>query len=352
MTQKPLPVVSNHLLHVPDGGANAYTPVVVGSDSWYVWLADEQNRSFSFRNHLGTFTVRRERIRRGWYWYIYRKSGGKLRKAYLGKTEEVTFERLSLVAATLVAQPDGSDTLDDDLRRADKQAFIGHADPLNGSQASSPAPPITSQIQPEVVKRYSLPAPLTPLLGRKAEVVTTCALLRRTEVRLLVVTGPGGIGKTRLALKIATELREDFSAGACFIALDALRDPALVAPTILHTLGLHESASASVIEQLKSYLREQHLLLLLDNFEQVAPAAPLLTELLSACPKLKLLVTSRARLRVRGEHTLVVPPLAVPDLEHLPEREILTQYASVALFLQRAQALLVNWMNIRTQILA
>ncbi len=348
MPQKPLPTVSDHLLHVPDREANERTTIVVGSERWYAWLAEEQTRSFSLRNVLGTFTVRRERKRHGWYWYIYRKSGGKLRKAYLGKTEEITLERLSLVAATLVAQPDGSDTLDDDLRRADKQAFIGHADPRNGSQASSPAPPIASQIQPEVVKRYSLPAPLTPLLGRKAEVLTTCSLLRRTEVRLLVVTGPGGIGKTRLALQIATELREDFSAGACFIALDALRDPALVASTILHTLGLHESASASVIDQLKSYLREQHLLLLLDNFEQVAPAAPLLTELLSACPKLKLLVTSRARLRVRGEHTLIVPPLAVPDLGHLPEREILTQYASVALFLQRAQALQPTFQMSRT----
>jgi predicted ATPase len=121
-----------------------------------------------------------------------------------------------------------------------------------------------------------------------------------------------------------------------------------VAPAILHTLGLHESASVSAIDQLKSYLREQHLLLLLDNFEQVAPAAPLLTELLSACPRLKLLVTSRARLRVRGEHTLIVPPLDVPNLEHLPEREILTQYASVALFLQRAQALQPTFQMNRT----
>src|SRR5450759_147055 len=84
MSQKPLPVVSDHLLHVPDMEANERTLVVVGSEMWYTWLAEEQNRSFSFRNALGTFTVRRERKRHGWYWYIYRKSGGKLRKAYLG----------------------------------------------------------------------------------------------------------------------------------------------------------------------------------------------------------------------------------------------------------------------------
>src|SRR5438270_12697025 len=93
--------------------ANERTPVVVGSPRWYSWLAEEQNRSFSFRNALGTFTVRSERKRHGWYWYIYRKSGGKLRKAYLGKAEEVTLERLGLLTATLVAQPDGGDDPDD-----------------------------------------------------------------------------------------------------------------------------------------------------------------------------------------------------------------------------------------------
>ena len=109
MPQKPLPVVSDHLLHVPDMEANEHTPVVVGTERWYSWLAEEQNRSFSFRNALGTFTVRRERKRHGWYWYIYRKSGGKLRKAYLGKAEELTLERLGLVAATLVDQPEDGD---------------------------------------------------------------------------------------------------------------------------------------------------------------------------------------------------------------------------------------------------
>jgi hypothetical protein len=92
MPQKPLPVVSDHLLHVPDREANERTPVVVGSERWYTWLAEEQNRSFSFRNALGTFTVRRERKRHGWYWHIYRKSGGKLRKAYLGKAEAARAE--------------------------------------------------------------------------------------------------------------------------------------------------------------------------------------------------------------------------------------------------------------------
>ena len=122
MPQKALPVVSDHLLHIPDREANVHTPVVVGSEMWYTWLAEEQNRSFSFRNALGTFTVRRERKRHGWYWYIYRKSGGKLRKAYLGKAEELTLERLSLGATTLVAQRERSDDIGEEPRP------VGHRD--------------------------------------------------------------------------------------------------------------------------------------------------------------------------------------------------------------------------------
>ncbi len=339
MPQKPLPVVSDRLLHMPDMEVNEHTPVVVGSERWYSWLAEEQNRSFSFRNALGTFTVRRERKRHGWYWYIYRKSGGKLRKAYLGKAEEVTLERLGLVAATLVDQPDGGDDQEDSLRRASEQALLGHADPLSGSQPSSLAPTVTSQTQAEPINRYTIPAPLTPLIGRQQEVATVCALLRRAQVRLLVLTGPGGIGKTRMALQIAAELRQDFPAGVCFVSLEPLRDPALVAPTIANALGLRESARESMVDQLKGSLREQHLLLLLDNFEQVAAAAPLLTDLLAACPKLKVLVSSRTRLHVRGEHEWVVPPLALPNPKQLADSGALSQYTAVALFLQCAWAL-------------
>jgi predicted ATPase/DNA-binding CsgD family transcriptional regulator len=319
MPQKPLPVVSDHLLHMLDSEANERTPVVVGSERWYTWLAEEQNRSFSFRNALGTFTVRCERKRHGWYWYIYRKSGGKLRKAYLGKAEEVTLERLGTVAATLLDQP----TSDDDLHE--------YA-PVNVKLARR------GYVTPAKINTHNLPVPLTPLIGRKPEVTTACALLRRTQVRLLVLTGPGGIGKTRMALQIATDLQQDFPAGVCFVSLEPLRDPALVAPTIANALGLRETATTSVVDQLKGSLSAQHLLLLLDNFEQVAAAASLLTELLAACPKLKVLVSSRTRLHVRGEHEFVVPPLAMPDPKQIASNGSLLQYAAVALFLQCAWA--------------
>ena len=339
MPQKPLPVVSDHLLHVPYSEANDRTPIVVGSDGWYSWLAEEQNWSFSFRNTLGTFTVRCERKRHGWYWYIYRKSDGKLRKAYLGKAEEITPERLGLVAATLVDQPDGGDNPEDDPRRAGEQVLLRHVDPHIGNQPSSLALTVTSQAQPELLNVRALPAPLTPLIGRQQEMASACSLLRRAQVRLLVLTGPGGIGKTRMAIQIATNLRQDFPAGVCFVSLEPLRDPALVAPTIANALGLRESARESVLDQLKGSLREQHLLLLLDNFEQVAAVAPLLSELLDACPKLKMLVSSRTRLHVQGEHEWMVPPLALPDPKQLADSGALSQYAAVALFLQRAWAI-------------
>jgi predicted ATPase len=171
-----------------------------------------------------------------------------------------------------------------------------------------------------------LPVQLTPLLGRAQEVAAACTLLRRPDVRLTTFTGTGGIGKTRLALQVATDL------------LAPVSDPDLVVPTIAQTLGLKDTGGQPLLELLKASLSEKRLLLLLDNFEQVLAAAPQLSELLVACPHLKLLVTSRAVLHLRGEHEFPVPPLALPDLTQLPERETLAQVAAVALFLQRARA--------------
>jgi predicted ATPase len=149
----------------------------------------------------------------------------------------------------------------------------------------------------------------------------------------------GGVGKTRLGLHIAEELLNDFADGVSFISLAPITNPDLVIPTIAQTLDLKEALDWSPLEHLKAYLREKHCLLLLDNFEQVVAAAPALVELLQACLHLNLLVTSRAVLHISGEHEFPVPPLAVPDLKHLPDSEILSQYAAVALFVQRARAI-------------
>jgi len=130
-------------------------------------------------------------------------------------------------------------------------------------------------------------------------------------VRLLTFTGAGGVGKTRLALQIATEVQGGFTDGVCFVSLAPVNDTELVLPAVVQALSLQSSSNRTPLELLKSMLRAQHLLLLLDNFEQVVAAAPLLVDLLAACPHLKLLVTSREVLRVRGEREFQVPPLAL-----------------------------------------
>lgn len=185
----------------------------------------------------------------------------------------------------------------------------------------------------------NLPVQLTSLIGREQQVVAACAFLLRPEVRLLTLLGPGGVGKTRLGIQIATELQDAFVDGICFVPLAPIRDPDLVVPTIARTFGLGETGERSLLELLKAYLSDKHLLLLLDNFEQVVDSAPTVTELLVTCPDLKVVVTSRTSLRVRGEREFPVPPLALPDPKNLPTLEDLSQYASVALFVERALAL-------------
>ncbi len=188
-----------------------------------------------------------------------------------------------------------------------------------------------------------LPTPPTPLFGRAEEVQTVCALLLRQDVRVLTLTGTAGVGKTRLALEVAAEVVAAFPDGVLFISLAALTDPALVLPTIAEALGLREANTLPLLTVLGNALRDQHLLLVLDNFEQVIRAAPSLAALLKGCSLVKLLVTSREVLHLRAEHQFVVPPLPLPTLPPGETRQTLDPAAlaenpAMQLFLYHVQA--------------
>jgi predicted ATPase len=182
----------------------------------------------------------------------------------------------------------------------------------------------------------SIPVPPTSLIGREAEVAAIAALLKQPTVRLVTLAGLGGIGKTRLAIRAAADLAEQFADGVRFVDLARLQDPSLLGSTLVDALDLQRVADELPADQLVAALRVREMLLVLDNFEHLLPVAPLLSHMLGTCLSLKLLVTSRVVLRLSAEHVHDVEPLAVPDPNHLPLGEELRRYPAVQLFLERA----------------
>lgn len=192
-------------------------------------------------------------------------------------------------------------------------------------------PPATSQR-----RTATLPRQLTSFVGREREVATVTQLL--AAVPLVTLTGPGGVGKTRLALRVAEGEAGSFEHGACFVSLAHIRNPTLVPPAIAQALEVRFADGPSLPGRLIRYLRHKQLLLILDNFEQVRASAPFIGDVLAACPEVSVLVTSRAPLHLQGEHEYPVPPLALPDPAAVPAVERLAECDAVRLFVQRARS--------------
>src|SRR5436305_2536655 len=188
--------------------------------------------------------------------------------------------------------------------------------------ARTPTPPTEARLAP-------LPRLRSRLIDREQELAQVRALLAREDVGLVTLTGPGGVGKTRLALEVAAQLAPQFAVGAAFISLASLTDPKLLVPTVARALGLSEADN----ERLLEFLRPREVLLVLDNTEQLlTTTAPLAAQALEVAPRLKLLVTSREALRVRDERIVPVQPLALPDPAQVPDLAQLSAIPSVALF--------------------
>ena len=208
-----------------------------------------------------------------------------------------------------------------------------------GFRFDPPSPPAETQGSPTTVR--NIVAPSTTFVGRDRELASIRELLGRADVRLVSLTGVGGVGKTRIALKVASEMTSAFRDGVWFVDLAPLRDAGLVASAIARALGVQEFADRPFATSLRDYLGSRELLLILDNFEHVLPAATVIADLLAACPRVRILVTSRATLRLAGEHELRIPPLILPALEQIASGQTNAESdnsEAVRLFVIRARA--------------
>ncbi len=279
-------------------------------------------------------------------------SFGELLRRYrerVGYSQEVLAERAGLTSKGVGALERGerqrpyphtvralSDALG--LGDTERASLVAAVRPRATPNDAAPVPLPTTASAPPPRHVASLPSYLTELIGREREVQVARQLLARPDVRLLTLTGPGGVGKTRLATQIATELAADFPGGTALALLAPLADPALVVGTIAQALRVPDAGETPLLTTIAAVIADRHLLLVLDNFEHLTEAAPDVATLLLACPNLKVLATSRAALRVRGEQEYRVPPLGLPERAAAGNIEALLRAPAVRLFIARAQA--------------
>ena len=190
----------------------------------------------------------------------------------------------------------------------------------------------------EMPSRPNLPLPRTPLVGRRRQVADIAQILLRNGCPVLTLTGPAGVGKTRLALQVTAEVGDQFADGVVFVPLAHLREPALVARAIASSLRLGDGEGDDVAARLQSFLRQRQILLVLDNIEHLLEAASFVAELVTTCPALQILVTSRIPMRLSAERDFPVPPLELADPAALPPLIELERIEGVALFVERAKA--------------
>jgi predicted ATPase/class 3 adenylate cyclase len=190
----------------------------------------------------------------------------------------------------------------------------------------------------------NLPAQLTSFVGRELEVDEVCRLLRMSYVRLLTLLGPGGIGKTRLSIQVGESLQDEYEDGIFFVALAPISHPQSVIEAIAGALKVEETGESTLLEVVKTYLRDRHLLLILDNFEQVIDAAPLVNDLLASAQHLKVLTTSREELIVYGEHVYTVSPLQLPEKTQFLNVETLLEFSAIAMFVERVRSVQPDFM--------